>query len=121
MSQPPGPGGGASDVITAAGAVRHILLARLREGAGADLFQAVAAGAREMAGQVEGVVGFEYGMNNSSEGLNRGLTHVITLTFANAQARDAYLEHPAHRRFADWVGQLELVEEMLVFDYSAQH
>jgi hypothetical protein len=100
------------------GTVRHILMARLRDGTTADLFQTVIAGFREMAGKIEGIVGFEYGTNNSPEGLNRGLTHVITLTFARAQARDAYLSHPEHRKFADWAGQLGLIEEVLVFDYS---
>jgi Stress responsive A/B Barrel Domain len=102
------------------GTVRHILLARLRDGTTADLFQTVIAGLREMAGKIEGIVGFEYGTNTSPEGLNRGLTHVITLTFASAQARDAYLPHPDHRKFADWVGQLGLIEEVLVIDYIPQ-
>ncbi len=72
---------------------------------------------REMAGKIEGVVSFEYGTNNSPEGLNRGLTHVVTLAFASVQARDNYLPHPEHRKFADWMNQLRMVEEILVIDY----
>jgi Stress responsive A/B Barrel Domain len=98
--------------------VRHVLLLRLRLDTTVDQFLAVMAAFREMAGNIEGIVGFEHGTNNSPEGLNRGLTHVVTLTFASAQARDAYLPHPEHCKFADWVGQLGLIEEVLAFDYS---
>jgi hypothetical protein len=101
-----------------AGLVRHILMVRLREGTPAELFLTVVAAFREMAGKIEGIIGFEYGTNNSAEGQNRGLTHVFTLTFANVQARDDYLPHPEHRKFADWAGQLDLIEEILVFDYT---
>jgi hypothetical protein len=90
------------------GLVRHILMFRLREGT-AELFLSVVAAFREMARKVEGVIGFEYGTNNSAEGQNRGLTHVVTLTFASVEARDAYLPHPEHRKFADWVGQMNIV------------
>ena len=100
------------------GLVKHVLMARLREGASAELFLTFIAAFRELAGKIEGIVGFEYGLNNSPEGRNRGLTHVVTLTFASAAARDAYLPHTLHQQFADWVGQLDLIEELLVFDYT---
>lgn len=100
-----------------AGLVRHILLVRLREGISAELFLTAVAAFREMAGKIEGIVGFEYGTNNSAEGHNRGLTYVVTLTFASVEARDAYLPHPEHRKFVDWVGQLDMIDEILVFDY----
>jgi hypothetical protein len=98
--------------------VRHILMTRLREGTSPERFLAVAEAFREMAGKIEGIVGFEYGLNNSAEGKNHGLTHIITLTFASAEARDAYLPHPQHLQFAHWVGQQDMIEELLVFDYT---
>jgi hypothetical protein len=101
-----------------AGVVRHVLMFRLREGTPAEQFLSVVAAFREMARKVEGIIGLEYGTNNSLEGQNRGLTHVVTLTFANVQARDDYLPHPEHRKFADWAGHLDLIEEILVFDYT---
>jgi len=68
--------------------------------------------------EVPGIDGFESGVNNSPEGLNRGLTHAFTLTFATAEARDAYLAHPAHLAFAIWVGQF--IEAVTVVDYWAE-
>jgi len=97
--------------------VRHMLMARLRPETTAEAFQAVASAFRELATKIEGITGFEYGFNNSPEGLNRGLNHVIILTFASAQARDAYLPHPEHQKLADWVGQTGMIEELLVIDY----
>jgi hypothetical protein len=69
-------------------------------------------------GEVPGIEAFEWGVNNSPEGLNRGLTHAFTLTFATAEARDAYLVHPTHAAFAQWVGQF--IEAVTVVDYWAQ-
>jgi Stress responsive A/B Barrel Domain len=94
-----------------------VLLARLRPGTTAEAFQDVVGRFLELATTIEGIVGVEYGKNNSPEDLNRGLTHVIVLTFASVQARDAYLPHPEHQQLADWVGQMGILEDMLVVDY----
>ena len=102
------------------GPVRHMLVGRFRSDASEDLFQTFIGAFRELARTIEGVLSFEYGVNNSPEGLNRGMTHVITLTFRDAATRDAYLLDAEHRRFAEWAGQLNLVEELLVIDYVAQ-
>lgn len=64
---------------------------------------------------VPGIDAFEWGENNSTEGLSNGLSHCFFLTFENAAARDAYLPHPDHKAFADWVGQW--VETVTVVDY----
>ena len=57
----------------------------------------------ELKALVRGIDDFEWGENSSAEGLNHGHSHVFLLTFANAQARDAYLVHPDHAAFANWV------------------
>ena len=65
--------------------------------------------------QVPDIVEFEWGENNSPENLNQGHTHCFTLSFESNDARDAYLVHPDHQVFAQWVGQW--VETVTVFDY----
>ena len=57
----------------------------------------------ELKALVPSIDDFEWGKNSSLEGLNHGHSHVFLLTFANAQARDAYLVHPDHAAFANWV------------------
>ena len=94
-----------------------MLLARLRPGTTAEAFQDVVARFVGLATTVEGIIGVEFGINNSPEDLNRGLTHVIVLTFANAPARDTYLRHPEHQKLAVWAVEMGILEELLVFDY----
>ena len=100
--------------------VRHLLLIRFRPGMTDERFQAFIRTFRELSHNIDGIVSFEFGVNNSSEGLNHGMTHVANLTFAGVQARDEYLQHPEHRKFVEWVNQLNIVEEMIVLDYVPQ-
>jgi hypothetical protein len=101
--------------------VRHVLLFRFRPGTTAESFQAFILAFRELSRKIEGIISFEHGANNSSEGLNHGMTHVVTLTFASVEARDAYLPHPEHRKFIEWFGPLDIIEELLVIDYIPQN
>ena len=100
--------------------VRHVLICRTKAGTPDEQFKAFITAFRDLSKKIDGIIGFEYGANNSPENLDRGMTHVIMLTFANVQARDAYLPHPEHRKFAQWFTQLGIVEELLVIDYSPQ-
>jgi hypothetical protein len=69
----------------------------------------------ELKALVPGIDDFEWGENLSPEGLNHGHSHVFLLTFANAQAGDAYLVHPDHAAFANWVQPF--VSSVTVLDY----
>jgi hypothetical protein len=68
---------------------------------------------------VPGIEDFEWGENSSPEGLDNGHSHAFLLTFANAQARDAYLVHPDHAAFANWVQPF--VSSVTVLDYLVQN
>lgn len=98
--------------------VRHLLIGRFRVGTTDEAFQAFIMAFRDLSHKLEGIVSFEFGTNNSTEGLNHGMTHVIALTFANVQKRDDYLLHPEHQKFAEWVSKLNIIDEMLVIDYN---
>ena len=101
--------------------VRHVLLVRFQDGAAEDQLRGVFTGLREMLHKIDGVIGFEHGSNNSPEGLNRGLTHIIVITFSSAQARDAYLPHPEHLNFAERIGRESIIRVLLVLDYIPQN
>ena len=58
---------------------------------------------------------FERGINNSPEGLNQGFTHGYLVTFATEADREAYLPHPAHKKFVELLGGK--LDEPFVFDY----
>ena len=64
---------------------------------------------------IPGVVDFEWGENSSPEGLDHGHSHAFLLTFASVEARDAYLVHPHHVAFANWVRPF--VSSATVLDY----
>jgi len=65
--------------------------------------------------QIDGIKGFEMGINSSPEGINKGLTHAYLLTFHSDAARDAYLPHPAHKAFGKIVGPH--LKDVMVVDY----
>jgi hypothetical protein len=100
--------------------VRHVLLGSFKDGASELQIQNFFQIFRQMSSKIDGVISFEYGVNNSSEGMTRGFTHVVMITFINAQARDAYLPHPEHQKFGEWLGQSNIVKELLVIDYIPQ-
>lgn len=58
---------------------------------------------------------FEWGLNNSPEGLNKGFTHCFFMSFDSEDAREKYLPHPDHQAFVSMLGPL--VEDAMVMDY----
>jgi len=65
--------------------------------------------------KIKEIKAFEKGLNNSPEGLNKGFQHCYLITFDSEKDRDAYLVHPAHKKFVDLVGPV--VEDVFVVDY----
>ena len=98
--------------------LRHVVLFGLKPGVSEAQANELAARFRALKDSVPGVEAFEWGVDNSPEGISRGHTHCFTLTFASEAARDAYLPHPKHQEFVAWAGAL--VEKALVVDYWAQ-
>lgn len=63
------------------------------------------------------ILSFEGGPNVQVENLGDGFEHVFCVTFPDAEARDAYLPHPAHQFFVGFVGPL--LDKVIVGDYWA--
>lgn len=81
--------------------LRHLVLFRFAPGAGADAIAGVEADFAALAGSLPMVRHFEWGTNESPEGLDQGHTHAFVLHFDDAAARDAYLVHPRHQAFVE--------------------
>jgi hypothetical protein len=70
---------------------------------------------RGLPGKIDLIKDFEWGVNNSPEKLNQGLTHCFFVTFSSTKDRDAYLVHPAHKDFVTIAGSS--IEKVTVVDY----
>lgn len=100
--------------------VRHVVVFKYKAEASSDQISQINEAFRALEGKIPGIISFEYGTNNSPEGLNKGFTHVYLLTFENAAARDAYLPHPEHEAFGALLGELDILEDVFVIDYAPQ-
>jgi len=100
--------------------VRHIVAWRFGDGTTEAQIEQFTHAFRSLTTTIPGIIGFEHGANNSPESLNRGLTHVYLLTFESVAARDAYLPHPEHKRFGQTIGDMGIVAEVFVMDYTPQ-
>jgi len=65
--------------------------------------------------KISQIKAFEWGTNNSPEGINQGLTHCFLLTFTSEKDRDDYLVHPDHKVFGGIVGPH--LDKVTVLDY----
>jgi hypothetical protein len=73
-----------------------------------------------MVGEIPGALFFEHGPNNSSEGRDLGMSLVVIVTFIDVAARDGYLVHPEHIRFGNWLGELDLIQDFVIVDFTPQ-
>jgi hypothetical protein len=97
--------------------LQHVVLFGFAESADARAISEVARHFALLQTLVPDIDAFEWGENCSPEGLHNGHTHAFVLTFGSTEARDAYLIHPDHIAFADWVKPF--VASVTVFDYWA--
>lgn len=99
-------------------ALRHVVLFKFKPEATKEQIQEIVAGFQALPKKIDGITAFEWGTDNSPEGLADGFTHCFVVTFKDAKSRDAYLPHPAHKGFVDVL--LPRLEKVLVVDYFAQ-
>lgn len=96
--------------------VKHIVLfsfsKNLEE---ADILE-IDASFKELPLHIPGILSFESGLNISPEHLNKGFTHIYSLTFADEKTRDTYLYHEAHQAFSKKVR--DKIDDVLVVDYE---
>jgi quinol monooxygenase YgiN len=94
--------------------VKHVVVFKYKPTATPEQIEQVTTAFKALKGKIPGIVSFEYGTNNSPEGL------VYLLTFTDAAARDAYLPHAEHKKFGELLGKLGVLEEPFVVDFEVQ-
>jgi hypothetical protein len=95
-------------------AISHIVLVSWKsgsQGAAEDLVRPAIRGFVDTIPDVQSVV---EGHSSSPEGLEDGFDYGLVVTFATAQARDAYLDDPVHRPVAEAIGAA--AQRIVVFD-----
>lgn len=95
--------------------LRHTVFFSFKEESSAEDVQSVVDAFRGLPAKIEQIIDFEWGVNNSPEGLDDGFTHCFILTFADEAGRAAYLPHPAHKEFGDVLRPH--MKDVFVIDY----
>ena len=82
-----------------------------------DDVQKVVDAFRSLKGSIPQIAAFEYGTDNSPEGLANGFTHCFLVTFKSEADRDVYLPHPKHKEFVEVLKPH--LDKVQVLDYWA--
>ncbi|MDG1572338.1 Dabb family protein [Robiginitalea sp. M366] len=98
--------------------LRHVVLFKFKADTPEAKLREIEAAFLELPSKIPQIVHMEWGINNSPEGLNKGLTHGFLLTFRSEADRDAYLPHPDHKAFGEVAGPY--IEDVVVLDYWAR-
>ncbi|MCC7336912.1 MAG: Dabb family protein [Pirellulaceae bacterium] len=97
--------------------LRHVVMFQFKDSASTEDVQHIIAEFKALPSKIPAIAAFEYGTDNSPEGLSDGFTHCFLLTFKSEADRDAYLPHPAHKAFGATLKPH--LEKVLVVDYWA--
>ena len=95
--------------------LRHVVLFKFKESSTAEDIQRVESAFAALPEQISAIKDFEWGTNNSPEGLDKGFTHCFLVTFDSEEDRATYLPHPDHKAFVDVLSPH--LEDVLVVDY----
>ena len=97
--------------------LRHLVLFNFKENISADSIAIVEKAFSELPSKIKEIRDFEWGTDNSPEGVAKGFTHSFLVTFHSEEDRAIYLPHPDHKSFSAIVDPL--LEDVLVLDYWA--
>ena len=95
--------------------LRHIVMFKFKDASSKEEVQKVVDAFRSLRVSIPQVAAFEYGTNNSPEGLENGFTHCFLVTFKSEADREAYLPHPKHKEFVEVLKPH--LDKVQVFDY----
>lgn len=98
--------------------LRHVVVFKFKDSASVENVKKVEDAFRNLQNEIPEIKGFEWGTNNSPEGLNDGFTHVFFVSFASEEDREVYLPHPKHKEFVEILKPH--LEKAFVIDYWAE-
>jgi len=95
--------------------LRHTVFFKFKEGTTPAQIKKVEDAFSALPSKIEQIKGYEWGLNNSPEGLDKGFTHAFFLTFESEDDRAIYLPHPDHKAFGAVL--TPHLEDVFVVDY----
>ncbi len=95
--------------------LRHVVLFAFKESSSESDVRRIEEAFSDLPAKIPQIKDYEWGTNNSPEGLNDGLTHCFLVTFASEEDRAIYLPHPEHKAFVDILRPH--LEKAVVVDY----
>lgn len=98
--------------------LRHVVLLKFKDESSPADIKRVEEAFIALKDKIPQIKEFEWGTNNSPEGLNKGLTHCFFVSFESEEDREIYLPHPAHREFVDILSPH--LDDVTVVDYWPQ-
>ena len=98
--------------------VRHIVLFKFKDDVEKENVDEIVAAFGDLKNQISEIADYEAGTNVSPENLDQGYTHCFVVTFKTIADRDAYLPHPAHKKFVELLDGK--IDKVLVFDFANQ-
>ena len=95
--------------------LRHAVMFKFKADTPAETLSGIEAAFAGLPSKIPEIIDFEWGMNNSPEGLDKDFTHFFFVTFASEESRAIYLPHPDHLAFVALLG--DTVDDVMVMDY----
>lgn len=84
--------------------LRHAVFFKFKETSSEEDIQRITDAFAALPSKIPEISDFQWGTNNSPEGLNDGFTHAFLLTFKDEAGREVYLPHPDHKAFGAVLG-----------------
>lgn len=100
---------------TPSNVLRHVVSFKFKDDAPSAKIDEIIAAFEALPSKIPQIRGFEWGLNNSPEGHDKGFTHVFFLTFHSEEDRSIYLPHPDHQAFGALLSPH--LADVMVVDY----
>ena len=98
--------------------LRHVVMFGWKSGIDSAAINRIVIAFKALPGKIKTIKRFEWGVNNSPENLNEGLTYCFLVTFASEKDRNDYLVNPDHKAFTQLLPGI--MEKVVVVDYWAR-
>jgi hypothetical protein len=100
------------------GVLRHVVLFKFKDSATPEQVKQIEQAFAALPGKISEIIDYEWGTDVGVENLSSGFTHCFFVTFRDAQGRDSYLPHTAHKEFVELLKPH--LDKVCVVDYFAK-